>query len=91
MTGYAESFHSRLVDEFLSQERFEHLRLACLLTAAWREDNNHQRPDGRLGYLPPAEFAAGCGAISAPVAAALRSRHNRFPTEGEDLPHTVLA
>lgn len=55
--GYAESFHSRLVDEFLSQEKFENVSAARRQTLTWREDYNHQRPHGSLGYLTPVEFA----------------------------------
>lgn len=58
--GYAESFHSRLVDEFLSQEEFDNLRTARRLTQAWKEDYNHHRPHSSLGYLTPVEFAARC-------------------------------
>jgi hypothetical protein len=63
--GFAESFHSRLCDEFLALEVFESLAAARKLTAAWREDYNHHRPHGSLGYVTPAEFAARCTA-SAP-------------------------
>jgi transposase InsO family protein len=63
--GYAESFHSRLRDEFLALEVFESLAAARKLTAAWREDYNDHRPHGSLGYVAPSEFAARCTA-SAP-------------------------
>ena len=36
--GFAESFHSRLRDEFLATEVFESLAAARNLTAAWRND-----------------------------------------------------
>lgn len=58
--GYAESFHSKLRDEFLSLEVFENLVAAQRLTAAWREDYNHHRPHSSLGYVTPVEFAARC-------------------------------
>jgi putative transposase len=64
--GYAESFHSRLRDEFLAMEEFESLRAARKLTAAWREDYNYHRPHSSLGYVTPSEFAARCAA-SAPA------------------------
>jgi transposase InsO family protein len=60
--GYAESFHSKLRDEFLAREEFESLRTARSLTQAWREDYNHHRPHSSLGYVAPAEFAARCAA-----------------------------
>ena len=66
--GYAESFHSRLRDEFLATEVFESLAAARRMTAAWREDYNHHRPHSSLGYVTPVEFAARCAA-SAPAAA----------------------
>jgi transposase InsO family protein len=63
--GYAESFHSRLRDEFLALELFENLAAARTLTTAWKDDYNHHRPHSSLGYLTPTEFAAR-GAASAP-------------------------
>lgn len=39
--GFAESFHSRLRDEFLAVEEFEVLRADRRLTGVWREDYNH--------------------------------------------------
>jgi putative transposase len=60
--GYAESFHSRLRDEFLALEVFESLVAARKLTQAWRDDYNHHRPHGSLGYVTPVEFAARCAA-----------------------------
>ncbi len=58
--GYAESFHSRLRDEFLALEVFENLAAARKLTMAWKEDYNHHRPHSSLGYMAPAEYAARC-------------------------------
>jgi putative transposase len=60
--GFAESFHSRLRDEFLATEMFEGLVAARKLTQAWREDYNHYRPHSSLGYVAPVEFAARCAA-----------------------------
>jgi IS30 family transposase len=56
--GYAESFHSRLRDEFLAIEVFENLPTARALTAVWRADYNHVRPHSSLDYMTPVEFAA---------------------------------
>jgi putative transposase len=74
--GYAESFHSRLRDEFLAMEMFENLPAARALTAAWREDYNHVRPHSSLGYKAPADYAAACAA-SAPAAPALQQHTRR--------------
>lgn len=56
--GYAESFHSRLRDEFLALEEFENVAAARKLTTTWKDDYNHHRPHSSLGYLTPIEFAA---------------------------------
>ena len=66
--GYAESFHSRLRDEFLASEVFENLPAARKLSVVWKEDYNHHRPHSSLGYVTPAEFAARLAA-SAPASA----------------------
>jgi putative transposase len=58
--GFAESFHSRLRDEFLEREEFENEPQARELGALWREEYNTDRPHSSLGYQTPAEFAAGC-------------------------------
>ena len=87
--GYAESFHSRVRDEFLALEIFESLAAARLLTAAWREDYNHHRPHGSLGYQTPSAFAAACAA-SAPASAAPSAclqQHTR--REEEPIPQPI--
>jgi putative transposase len=66
--GFAESFHSRLRDEFLAPEVFESLVAARKLTVAWRNDYNHYRPHSSLGYVTPIEFAARCVASVRPTA-----------------------
>lgn len=60
--GFAESFHSRLRDEFLALEVFESLVAARKLTATWKEDYNYHRPHSSLGYATPIEYAARCAA-----------------------------
>jgi transposase InsO family protein len=77
--GYAESFHSRLRDEFLNLHEFAALGEARALTAAWREDYNHRRPHSSLGYRTPSAFAAG-GANSVRATPSLR-RHPRQSKE----------
>ncbi len=74
--GFAESFHGRLRDEFLAVEVFESMPSARKLTAAWKEDYNHHRPHGSLGYQTPSQFAAACAA-SAPAAPALQQHTRR--------------
>jgi putative transposase len=68
--GYAESFHSRLRDEFLALEEFESLTAARKLTALWRDDYNHHRPHSSLGYVTPTEFAARCTTSAPKLASA---------------------
>jgi putative transposase len=58
--GYAESFHSKLRDEFLNAEEFASLREARGLTRAFQEAYNQARPHSGLGYQTPAAFAARC-------------------------------
>jgi transposase InsO family protein len=71
--GYAESFHSRLRDEFLSREVFESLAAARRQTAAWKDDYNNHRPHSSLGYVTPREFSARW-ASSAPEPASLTAQ-----------------
>ncbi len=66
--GYAESFNSRLRDEFLETNYFHTLREAQQLAAAWKEHYNTRRPHGSLGNRTPKEFAGHCmGVSSAPL------------------------
>lgn len=58
--GYAESFHSKVRDEFLSCEVFESLTSAVKLGASWRRQYNELRPHSSLGHETPAEFARTC-------------------------------
>src|SRR3954466_13268443 len=58
--GYAESFHSKLRDEFLDREEFENEGQARALGALWKEEYNTERPHSSLGYKTPAEYAAQC-------------------------------
>ena len=82
--GYAESFHNRLRDEFLSQEEFENLSAARELTRRWRRDYNEYRPHSSLGYDTPSQFANRWSA-SASTSAAPRSTLQRT----SDLPQPV--
>lgn len=58
--GYAESFHSRLRDEFLGCEVFDSVRDAQVLGTNWRVAYNETRPHSSLGYQTPTEFARTC-------------------------------
>ena len=57
--GFSESFNSRFRDDFLDRELFRDVREAGVLAEGFREDYNLERPHMSLGYLTPAEFAAG--------------------------------
>jgi putative transposase len=56
--GYAESFHSKVRDEFLNREEFESEPQARALGALWKEEYNTERPHSSLDYKTPAEFSA---------------------------------
>jgi putative transposase len=58
--GYAESFHSKLRDEFLNREDFESEPQARALGALRKGEYNTERPHSSLDYKTPAEFAATC-------------------------------
>lgn len=66
--GYAESFNSRLRDEFLGCEVFDDVQSAQVLGMAWRVAYNERRPHSSLGYMTPAEFGQTCTA-STPASA----------------------
>jgi transposase InsO family protein len=58
--GYAESFHSRLRDEFLERESFEDVVQAQEAAELWRVEYNTQRPHSALDYKTPEEYAILC-------------------------------
>jgi transposase InsO family protein len=68
--GVVESLNSIVRDTLLNTELFGTVKAARDMTTAWRLEYNHRRPHGALGYLTPAEYAAGCQ--PAPGSAALR-------------------
>lgn len=55
--GFAESFHGRLRDEFLSQEVFASVAEARVKTDLWRRWYNQERPHSSLGCKTPDEAA----------------------------------
>jgi putative transposase len=56
--AFAESFNGRLRDELLNETLFRSLAHARRMLDAWRDDYNHYRPHGKLGWLTPAGYAA---------------------------------
>jgi transposase InsO family protein len=56
--GFAESFHSRLRDEFLDGEVFLSVLEAQVRLSVWRCYYNEERLHSSLGYQTPGEFAA---------------------------------
>jgi transposase InsO family protein len=73
--GYAESFHSKVRDEFLSCEVFESVKAAQALGTAWRVSSNEHRPPMSLGYRTAAEFARACAAASDRPGTSLQPQH----------------
>ena len=71
--GYAESFHSRVRDEFMSCEIFENLRSARKQTDSWKEFYNEVRPHSSLGYLTPRQFSQQCVSSSRTTSAFQRN------------------
>ena len=85
--GSAESFHSRLRDEFLNAEEFDNLAHARVLSTSWRLDYNHRRPHSALGDQTPAEFAATCVARNSAPARKPRLRSVAGHTRRHHQPH----
>ena len=87
--AFAESFNSRLRDEFLSLEEFDNLKAAKRLTATWRSNYSDHRQHGSLSYMTPSEFARQC---SVSVACAPSTEHCRRNQEtNENLNQPVLS
>ncbi|MFF5208070.1 integrase core domain-containing protein [Streptosporangium sp. NPDC000396] len=58
--GYIESFNSRIHDECLNIDIFWSLTHARVVISDWKDDSNHRRRHGSLGYQAPAAYAASC-------------------------------
>ncbi len=67
--GFAESFHSRLRDEFLDGEAFLSVLEAQVRLGLWRRYYNQERLHSSLEYQTPSEFAARWAADRAKNAA----------------------
>jgi len=57
--AFGESFNGKLRDECLNLELFTSLSEARVVIEDFRLDFNHRRPHSSLGYMTPAEYAAG--------------------------------
>jgi transposase InsO family protein len=55
--GFAESFHARMRDEFLSGEVFFSVTDAQVRLSSWRRDWNEERLHSSLAYVTPHQFA----------------------------------
>ena len=53
-----EIFNGKFRDECLNENWFETLSQPREIIASWRQDYNEVRPQGSLGRIPPAAFAA---------------------------------
>jgi putative transposase len=63
--GFAESFHSRLRDEFMDGEVFYGVKDAQVRLNGWRRYFNCERLHSSLGYVTPVQFAASFAALEA--------------------------
>lgn len=55
--GFAESFHSRVRDEFINLELFRSYTEARVIGSDWKWKWNHRRLHSSLDYITPIEFA----------------------------------
>ncbi|MCX5044672.1 IS3 family transposase [Aldersonia sp. NBC_00410] len=65
--GYIESFNNRLRRECLNRNHWTNLLEARVVIGDFKDDNNHRHRHSALGYLTPAEYAAGCTHTHHPV------------------------
>jgi transposase InsO family protein len=80
--GFAESFHSRLRDEFLDGEAFLSTLDAQVRVSVWRRYYNEERLHSSLGYLTPREFAGRWSAESSEGQKPLETKEPIGPTSG---------
>ncbi len=58
--GFIESFNNRMRDECLNRNQWPTLLEARVVIGDFKDDHNHRHRHSALGYLTPAEYAAGC-------------------------------
>ena len=80
--GFAESFHSRLRDEFLDGEAFLSTLDAQVRLSVWRRYYNEERLHSSLGYLTLREFAGRWSAESSEGQKPLETKEPIGPTSG---------
>jgi len=85
--GYAESFHSRLRDEFLAVEVFENLTSARVLTSDWKEDYTSTGPTAPSATRPPPSSPPR---VLLPLRLRLRSSSTREPKKHYPFPNPYL-
>ena len=61
--GYVESFISRVRDECLIMNSFDHIYEARVIISDWKVDYNQYHRQSKLGYLTPNEYAQICKCI----------------------------
>jgi len=54
---FVESFNGKFGDSCLNQHWLRSIDEARMISEAWRQDYNEDRPHSSLGYQPPAVFA----------------------------------
>ena len=78
--GYAESFNSRLRDEFLNCEIFDDVQSAQAMGTAWRVAYNEYRPRSALDYqtpgLPLLNWSSSYESLGAEIGKEIRCQRN---------------
>jgi len=80
--GFAESFHSRLRDEFMDGEVFSGVKEAQVRLEGWRRYFNEERLHSSLGYQTPVEFAASFLLLKEDLGQALAGALASLPVAG---------
>jgi putative transposase len=75
--GYIESFNNRLRKECLNRNHWNTLFEARVVTGDFKHEHNHRHRHSALGYMTPAEYAAGCRHTHSPVACDINRIRNK--------------